>query len=267
VKFQASRDIREISLTIAAQVIWIAIVAASSAVLLYLFGTTDLDKILKQQVSIPSWTLLVGAILTMLLGLAFRSITKKASAVHGREDATAANLALLRERAKIPATERVVRSTRFGRWVQGEILQSRSSFRQEINAMVLQEGCDLRRIWNVSSLDDVQRLREVIKMYNGRRNHSIRAYFRLPDHLLPELLVVNGRGGSVSFPSTRSPHELDWSVQFRRKDLVAVMRDYFDVLWDRGTRILDAGEVTDEGRHALDQVERELLQQLNPESH
>ena len=217
--------------------------AGSGAALVFLFGTTDIREIIGSHVTIPASIVLLSALIVMVFALLFRSITKKASVVRGRTDATAGNLSLLRERKRIRVSERVVRSTRFGRWSQSEILDHRSSFRQEIDHMVLAEGTDLRRIWNVSSLADVQRLREIIEKYKGHPNHSIRAYFQLPDYLLPELLVVDKRGASISFPSIRSPYDLDWMIRFRREDLIAVIRDYFDVLWDRAIRILDAGEV------------------------
>lgn len=254
-------SISQISIALIAQIAWIVIVALGGALLAFVFGTTNIEKILDRRIDMPAWTLMVAAILALIYGLVLRAITRKSSAVHGRADATAANLTLLQQRQKVTANERIVRSTRLGRWVYGEVLPSRSSFRDELNAMVREEGCDLRRIWNITSLDDVRRIRQVLEQYQGNRNSSIRSYFNLPDHVLPELLVVEGCGSTISFPSTRSPHELDWSVQFTRKDLVAVIRDYFDVLWDRAARLLDAGEVTEEGWRVLDEVETRLREQ------
>jgi len=94
-----------------------------------------------------------------------------------------------------------------------------------------------------------------MKKYEGRSNHSIRAYVGLPDHVMPELLIVEGRGASMSFPSARNPHALDWAVRFKRNDLTLVLREYFDVLWDRAERILDAGESTANGQHRLADAE------------
>ena len=254
------RNARELIVALAAQAIWVVMVAGSTAALLLLFGTTNLHRIIDDKVSIPAWSVLISAVLAMIFGFVFRSFTKKASAVHGRVDATKANLNLLNDRQKVSTNERVVRSTRFGRWPQEEVLTNRASFRQEIDRMVLDEGCDLRRIWNVSSLDDAARLREMLEKYKGHANHSIRAFFQLPDFVLPELLIVDKIGATMSFPSTRSPFDLDWSVLFRRNDIVIVVRDYFDVMWDRAERMLDAGEITDQARKLLDQVEVNLQQ-------
>jgi hypothetical protein len=252
------RDGHDIVVALAAQLIWIIMTAGSGAALVFLFGTTNIHKIIDSHVSIPAWIILLSAIIVLLSALFFRSITKKASAVRGRIDATAGNLSLLRERERVRISDRVVRSTRFGRWSQSEVLDHRSFFRQEIDQMVLTEGTDLRRIWNISSLGDAKRLREVLEKYKGHSNHSIRAYFQIPDHLMPELLIVEGRGASISFPSIRSPYDLDWMIRFRREDLVAVMRDYFDVLWDRATRILDAGEIVPGCDKLIQQVEESL---------
>jgi hypothetical protein len=252
------RDAHDIAVALAAQLIWIVMAAGSGAALVFLFGTTSIHKIISSRVSIPAWIILLSAIIVLLSALFLRSIAKKASAVRGRTDATAGNLSLLRERERVRISDRVVRSTRFGRWPQSEMLNHRAFFRQEIDQMVLAEGTDLRRIWNVSSLSDVQRLREMLEKYKGHSNHSIRTYFQIPDHLMPELLVVEGRGASISFPSIRSPYDLDWMIRFKREDLVAVIRDYFDVLWDRAIRILDAGEVVPGCDELIQQVEESL---------
>jgi hypothetical protein len=251
-------NIHDIGITLAAQVLWVVGVAVSTTILVFVFGTTNLHKILDTQLSVPAWTILVAALLVMIFSIVLLVITRKASAVRGRQDATRGNLALLKERSKVALNARIIRSTRFGRWPQGEVLEQRSAFRQELDTMILQEGADVRRIWNVSSIDDLKRLREVLQKYRGHANHSIRAYFELPDHILPELLVVDRRGASMSFPSTRSPRELDWMIGFRREDLVAVVRDYFDVLWDRAERMLDAGEIIVGCPGRLEELERKF---------
>jgi len=258
VRGRYGRELHDIAINLVGQLIWIVMAGASGATLVFLFGTTSLRKVADSRVTLPAWLMLLGAITALVFALFFRSVTKKATAVRGRAGATAGNLALLREREKVKLSDRVVRSTRFGRWPSGEVLDHRSSFRQEIDHMVLDEGIDLRRIWNVSSLDDVRRLREIVKKYQGHPNHSIRAYFQVPDYLTPELLIVEGRGASISFPSIRSPYDLDWMIRFRREDLVAVIRDYFDVLWDRAERVLDAGEVVPGSDKRLQQVEDSL---------
>jgi hypothetical protein len=249
---------RQVVITLIAQAIWVALAAISTAMLLFFFGTTDFHKIVASKVTVPAWTILVLAIVVMAVALVFRSITRKASAVRGRVDATTGNLSLLEERSKVEVNSRIIRSTRFGRWPQGEVLKTRTSFRQQLDRMILEEGTDVRRIWNISSLDDITRVREILSKYEGHQNHSIRAYFKLPDHVLPELLVVEHCGASISFPSTRSPLQLDWMIRFRREDLVSVVRDYFDVLWDRATRLLDAGEITRECDLQLREVEESL---------
>jgi hypothetical protein len=137
-------------------------------------------------------------------------------------------------------------------------LSNRSDFRQELDKAILNEGTDVRRIWNVNSLDDTRRLREIIDKYKGNDNHSIKAYFGLPDHDVPELLIVERQGASISFVSTRTPHRLDWAIFFKRADLAHVIRDYFDVLWDRAELILDAGEVITRGQTLLTQFENGL---------
>lgn len=167
-------------------------------------------------------------------------------------------LELLRSRKQVNASRQVVRSTRFGSWPPAEVLEQRSAFRAELDDAIQKEGSDVRRIWNVSSADDVNRLREMIDRYQGRNNHSIRAYFELPHHALPELLVVDGRGASMSFPSVRAPRGLDWMMRFKRDDLVHVVRDYFDVLWDRADRVLDSGEEVSGWERALQQPQRPM---------
>jgi uncharacterized integral membrane protein len=202
-----------------AQVIWVMLALLSIIIIIIIvFGTTDVRKILVSKVSFPVWLVIVVAVMTAISGVVVFIMARRASVVRGRMDATKENVALMQARARLKPPARVVRSTRFGRWILSEKLEARTAFRQELDKAILDEGVDVRRIWNVSSLDDVQRLRQVLQDYHGRANHSIRAYFDLPDHALPELLVVDGRGASMSFPSTRSPRDLDWMIRFNRND-------------------------------------------------
>lgn len=88
---------KAIVLTLAAQILWVIGVAVSTSILVFLFGTTSLDRILRKQLSVPAWTILLAAILVLIFSVVLGLITRKASVVRGRQDATRANLALLRE--------------------------------------------------------------------------------------------------------------------------------------------------------------------------
>jgi hypothetical protein len=240
------------------QVIWVALVAVSSATLFYLFGTTDVRRLAQRDIAVPAWFLVLAALVGLAAGVLMLLVARRSSVVRGRIDATLGNVTLMRERKKVGINARIIRSTRFGRWPVDEVLESRADFRQELDQAILNEGADVRRIWNVSSMDDVQRLREMLTKYQGHANHSIRAYFDLPDHVLPELLIVESRGASISFPSARRPRDLDWMIRFKRDDLVFVVRDYFDVLWDRAERMLDAGDITADCERRLGEVAARL---------
>ncbi|MEU4422033.1 hypothetical protein AB0F81_15520 [Actinoplanes sp. NPDC024001] len=258
------RATRDVAINLLAQAIWVVLVAAGTVIFVFVFDTTDVGEALQESTEIPTWSILVAAVTAILVGLLLFIVTRKASAVKGRSSATSGNLALMRERLKVSKQDRVIRSTRFGSWPAGERLEQRSSFRAELNEAILNEGADVRRIWNVSSASDVSRLREMMKNYQGHQNHSIRLYFDLPYHALPELLLVEGRGASMSFPSTRNPLGLDWMIRFNRKDLVTVVRDYFDVLWDRAERILDAGQPVDGYERRLEAMEAALTSRNSP---
>ncbi|MBT8226455.1 MAG: hypothetical protein HKP61_03565 [Dactylosporangium sp.] len=247
-----------VMINLISQAIWITLVAASAATFVFLFDTTDLGKILTSQTTVPVWIIFLASLVALASGAFLFLASRKGSTVRGRHDATRANVSLLRSRCRIDPSARVIRSTRFGRWWTQEILESRTNFRQELDKAIIDEGCDVRRIWNISSPDDIRRLREMMKKYRGRANHSIRAYFSLPNHALPELLIVDGTGASMSFPSTRSPHDLDWTIHFHRRDFILVVRDYFDVLWDRAERMLDAGDVAPDCDQRLGEIERRL---------
>lgn len=252
------RSARDIAINLVSQLIWVIMVAGSTATLIYLFGTTDVSDLAQARVELPAISILLAALALLVGGVLLLTVQRKASVVRGRELATRSNLQLLCARRNVHMNERVIRSTRFGSWPPAEVLEHRSAFRKELDRAILEEGADVRRIWNVSSPGDVSRLREVLARYEGRPNHSIRAYFGLPDHALPELLVVDGPGASMSFPSMRTPRGLDWMVRFRRRDLIDVVRDYFDVLWDRADRVLDAGERTNHCDRLLREAEKQL---------
>lgn len=241
-----------------AQVIWVGLVTLPSVGLAFLFGTTDLGEILGSSVAVPSWMILTVAAFALSAGVFLRFYRRKSSVVRGQLDAMEGNLALMREREKVDPNARVIRSTRFGRWPSTNIVKPRTVFRQELDKAVLEERVEVQRIWNIKTLEDVHRLREVLEKYRGQPGHSIRAYFDLPDFALPELLIVDGRGASMSFPSNRNPHDLDSMIRFNRSDLIHVVRGYFDVLWDRAVRMLDAGDVTPQCNSLLVEAERRI---------
>jgi hypothetical protein len=247
-KDQFRSDARQLVLNVLAQVLWVGLVAGAAAVvavLAYLVRLrgTDLAGLWNVTLQVPAWLVLLAAVISFGVGILIFVMTRRASVVRGRVQATEANVKLLASRRSVAVPDRVVRSTRFGRWPPAEDLTNRSMFRDELDEAILKEGTDVRRIWNLNSEDDVVRLLEILKKYEGRDNHSIRAFFGIPDFAMPELLVVEGRGASISFPSTRSPHGLDWAIRFNRPDLMYVMKDYFEVLWDRAERILDSGQI------------------------
>jgi hypothetical protein len=257
-------EARDVIVNVIAQVIWVILVAGSALGLFVVFGTTSVPAALASDVSAPAWIIALASLAALGAGVFVFFLTRKASAVRGRTDATRANVALFQERAKVAPNARVIRSTRFGRWPSGEVLEFRSTFRQELDAAIMSEGADVRRIWNLTSLDDIERLESMLEKYAGKTNHSIRAYVGIPDHVLPEVLAVDGRGATLSFVSPRNPYDLDWMIRFRRKDLQLVVRDYFDVLWDRAERVLDSGERTAAGEDLLRRARYQLTAGARP---
>lgn len=252
---QHRSDARSVVLNLLAQSIWVIITAVAAVVTTYLLSTADLGVLWHRKLQIPAWLALLLSVTGIALGLYMFYATRRASAVRGREHATDVNVRLLASRRRVKLDERLVQSTRFGYWPKGEKLQTRADFRQELDQAIIKEGADVRRIWNINSADDVARLREVLEKYHGHDNHSIRAYFGLPYFSMPELLIVERRGASMSFPSLRQPRGLGWVIRFKRPDLVQVVRDYFEVLWDRADKILDAGQVVPAGEARLREFE------------
>jgi hypothetical protein len=141
---QIHRGVRDIVIALMAQVVWVVTLAVSGAMLVFLFGTTNLHKALDSRVSVPAWAILCTALLVMVSGLVILVMTRRASVVRGRAGATRANLALLRSRARVSPHERVIRGTRFGRWPQSEVLEQRSAFRHELDTAILKEGASVR---------------------------------------------------------------------------------------------------------------------------
>ena len=251
---QLKQDLRSVGLNLTANLIWSLLIISSTGALIFVLQATEGEG-LAAEIKVPAWLIVVIAAVGMGTAIFIYVTSKRAFVVRGRRQATKANVALLASRRRVDSDSRIIRSTRFGRWPPDEDLSNRTNFRQELEQAIMEEGADVRRIWNVSSAADVDRLRKLLKRYEGRTNHSIRAYFGVADHLLPELLIVDKRGASISFASARTPHSLGWAIRVKRKDLVDAVRDYFDVLWDRAERILDSGEITEAGRAAIAQFE------------
>jgi hypothetical protein len=178
---QFKSDARQVILNVLAQVLWLGLVAGAAAVvailaLLLRLRGTDLADLWQVTLQVPAWLVLLAAVISFGVGVVIFIMTRRASVVRGRIQATDANVKLLASRRSLAVPDRVVRSTRFGRWPPAEDLTSRSRFREELDEAILKEGTDVRRIWNIHSEDDVTRLLEILKKYEGRDNHSIRAF-------------------------------------------------------------------------------------------
>jgi hypothetical protein len=253
---QFRADLRSVVLNLLANVIWLVLTVISVAA--FLFVTRSLaGRGLSAPITAPAWLVLIFALIGIGSAVYVFVTSRKASAVRGRDHATKSNVDLLASRSKLEVSNRVIRSTRFSGWPPGEDSGNRERFREELDKAILKEGSDVRRIWNISSSHDVNRLRELLERYQGRTNHSIRAYFGVENHLLPEILVVDECGASISFASTTRPN-LDWAISMKRSDLVDVIRIYFDGLWDRAEKIFDSGKITQSGQVALKRFETGL---------
>ena len=103
----------------------------------------------------------------------------------------------------------------------------------------------MKRIWNVKDREDAARLEEVTARYEGQPNVSIRTFLDLPPFLLPEVLVVNDEGASLSFPQLRDPFGLEACLFFADPLAVGTVREYFDVLWNNARSVVDSGKVVE----------------------
>jgi len=140
---QHRRDVRSVLLNLVAQLIWVVLVALAAAAATYIFSTSDLTALWRRELAVPAWLALLASAATLVLGIFMFYVTRRASVVRGRVLATDANVKLLASRSRVNINERLVRSTRFGRWPAGERLQYRSDFRQELDKAVLEEGIDV----------------------------------------------------------------------------------------------------------------------------
>jgi hypothetical protein len=115
-------SMREIAINVIAQLVWVLGVAVSASLMVYLFGTTNVRRVLESDVALRGWVILMIALLSLAQGVLLLIATRRGSAVRGREEATRANVMLMRERTKVDQAARIVRSTRFGRWPPAEVL-------------------------------------------------------------------------------------------------------------------------------------------------
>jgi hypothetical protein len=250
-------DARTVALSIVSHVALVLLTAAFVAVAA-LFAHAWRGRGFSATLTLPAWLVLLAAAVGVASAIVAYLNARRASVVRGREDATKVNTTLLTSRDVVPMRDRAIRSTRFGKWPQGEDLPNRTNFRQELDKAIIRETTLVQRIWNISSEADAIRLREMLKRYQGRENHYIRLYFNVPDHVMPELLIVEKRGASISFASTSKQQSLDWAVLFKRQDLVQVIRDYFEVLWEHAEKILHGGELVAGGEAQLAAFEQQL---------
>jgi hypothetical protein len=199
---------------------------------------------LQTKVSTPLWAYILSYIGFAVL-ISFLFFKSRVRTKRGREVSMAHNVELLQERVNASQERGLICSTRFASWPLAEASPYRTAFRREIDNAVVKEGRSMRRIWNISSLDDCRRLQEILERYKGNPNKSIRVLFDIPDYLLPEILIVNGEVASISFPQQRNPLSLEAALVVRDKEAVRTIQEYFDNLWNHSERALEAGRIVE----------------------
>jgi hypothetical protein len=191
-----------------------------------------------------SWTiaqgLVAGALLIVLLFMSGRSLYRAMpTTIVGREAIMRRNVDMVRRLGTSKDDEFL--STRVTYWDLGEQSPSRVAFRSLITEKI-NAGFLVKRLWHLSSLDDVERLRGYLGTYRGYDNYHVRvlAGMRVP---VPELIAIGRKGASITFPELASPRRVGLSIQFRGRDEALAIHKYFDLLWDLAEPIKTGAEI------------------------
>lgn len=236
-------------------VVQVLISAAGSALWALLSWMPNLSNrhgklVFSSKLTISLWAYILSHVLLALIMLLVVSIViawqhkRIVSSRQGREKAMTDNLDLLLSRhEENPETSRIL-STRFMSWAITETSAIRKSFRQELDNAIQNENREVRRVWIIRNSDDANRLLAYMNLYRGHTNHSIRVFFDEPLYL-PEVLVINSRRASLSFPQPRNPMELDACIVMTDHQAVLVIERYFETLWEEAKKIFENGEPID----------------------
>jgi hypothetical protein len=193
-------------------------------------------------ISLPPWAFVVSHVVVAVI-VYTASLAQRSHSHLGRQTVMQANVELLKQRKRVSPESGVICSTRFTHWPTNEASVPRTAFRQELDDAITKEGREVRRLWNINSPYDAERLGTIIDRYKGFSGVSIRVLFDIPDYVIPELLIVNDKLGSISLPQTRNPQGIESTVAFTDARSITILRQYFDILWDRADKALDSGEV------------------------
>jgi hypothetical protein len=159
---------------------------------------------------------------------------------NGREDAMRANTRLLRMRKPRDHTKCFILSTRMSFWPVTEDAAARREFREELTKKI-RSSDQVRRIWHIHDLADLQRLEFYLNFYRNCDNLSIK-YVHGDFDLFPEILIVYGKVASLSFPQAGEPRRLATAFHFRGRKEINRCREYFNLLWEYATPV-KIGEV------------------------
>lgn len=186
---------------------------------------------------------LSGALVILfLVALIAAAKSRKSRIYRRRERIMMENTRLLSNALRSP--DLLVRSTRVTYWDLSENSVARSSFRARLTELIAGKNT-VRRLWQIRSRDDMNRMQLYIDQYAGSDNYNVRAIL-LHDLVIPEILVIGNDICSISFPSVASPRQIEVAMHFKGKFYVSAIQEYFDVLWEAATPVKTGKEVFDE---------------------
>lgn len=193
-----------------------------------------LDK--QTSVSFPNLLLFVVGLALICFAIIFTAFVSRYATrlkvTSGREDVMADNLASLKARY---SSDEVFWSTRLTFWNVSEQSPARIAFRAFITQAV-QERANVRRIWHVKNGDGYNRLRLYLDTYKGYENYHIKTLIT-EEVYMPELTGIGDKIAMISVPTLVNPAIMISTMQFRRRSDARVVREFFDVVWDRALPI------------------------------
>jgi hypothetical protein len=176
---------------------------------------------------------------------------------HTRKETFEALARLLADAHPPSATQKYVYMTYFSH-AYPDLAELDKDFKREQERKLQEEqGWTWRHLWAVESPKKLADLRKDLERFNNVPGYLVRVLPALPPPFMLEMYVVAGNDALFSIPSERRASAVEISYHFKDKESVEHLKNYFDLLWQKGRDIkTNEGVVQD----AIQELEKELQQ-------
>lgn len=139
----------------------------------------------------------------------------------------------------------IIRGTRCSEWTKSKKRGKNSkSFRRRLSEMVDEGTHEIKRLWIIRNINDVKRLKSVVREYEGNSCISIK-YYHLPGSpsYLPEFLMCGESICTFSIPAPQVDLMIGITILIKQKIFSKHIISFFDKIYEGAKFAIQDGKI------------------------